>query len=118
MQEFYQIPYVSDELSRWNNQLEAYQFLPDEQLMVVQMVRLTVSLEKIISRPGLRVDCSECGEEITNEREVIINGICLCRACAGEVYFSHLGHENVNNPATQENNIAIYNHDKSQIELS
>lgn len=79
--------YVPEYLSRWKTQLEAYQLMPDDELMIIQPVRLTVSLEKIISKPGLRVFCSECGEEITNEREIIRDGQCLCRTCAGETYF-------------------------------
>jgi formylmethanofuran dehydrogenase subunit E len=73
--------------NRWRTQLEAYQFLPDEQLFNVQPVTLTVSLKKIISEPGLRVICSDCGEEISNEREVYRDGRCMCRACAGEAYY-------------------------------
>ncbi len=61
-----------------------------EQLFSVQRVYLTVSLEKIISKHGLRVLCSKCCEEITNEREIIIDGITFCRSCAGKSYFSLL----------------------------
>jgi formylmethanofuran dehydrogenase subunit E len=50
-------------------------------------VQLTVSLEKIISQHGLRVTCESCGEEITNEREIFLNGKILCRACAGDSYY-------------------------------
>ena len=99
--------YVSDEQSCWNNQLEAYQVMPAEELMVVQPVSLTVSLEKIISRPGLRVDCSECGEEITNEREVFINGQYLCRSCAGEAYFCYSRYDKDTNLSSQENIISV-----------
>jgi formylmethanofuran dehydrogenase subunit E len=106
--------YVSDERSCWNNQLEAYQVMPDEELMIVQPVSLTVSLEKIISRPGLRVDCCECGEEITNEREVIINGRCLCRACAGQVYFNYMGDVKEDKFASIENILPVYAHNKSE----
>ncbi|KAA3664266.1 MAG: formylmethanofuran dehydrogenase [Chloroflexi bacterium] len=72
---------------RWQRQLQAYQFLSDEDLFVVQPVRLTVSMKKIISRPKLRVNCNSCGEEIGNEREIIQNGYTLCRSCAGESYY-------------------------------
>jgi len=72
---------------RWRAQLESYQHLPDEKLFNVQPVTLNVSLKKIISEPGLRVICSACGEEITNEREVTRDGRSMCRACAGEAYY-------------------------------
>ena len=58
--------------------------MPDRELMVAQAVRLTVDMAAIISRPGLRVICACCGEEIMNEREVLRGGEILCRACAGE----------------------------------
>jgi len=47
---------------------------------------LTVSLEKLLSKPGYRVNCKICGEEIINEREVVQEGIIFCRSCAGEGY--------------------------------
>ena len=70
-----------------HSQLQAYQVVSDEELFTVQSVQLTVSLEKIISQPGLRVICESCGEELTNEREVFYNGKTLCRACAGDSYY-------------------------------
>lgn len=78
---------LPEEKNRWQAQLKAYQILLDEALFVVEPVRLTVSLEKIISKPGLCVLCEVCGEEISNGREVEQNGRVLCRACAGESYY-------------------------------
>lgn len=78
---------LPDEPDRWRRQLEAYQFLPDEALFVVEPVQLTVSMAQIISQPGLCVLCMDCGEEISNGREVERNGRILCRACAGESYY-------------------------------
>jgi formylmethanofuran dehydrogenase subunit E len=72
---------------RWQRQLQAYQFLAEEELFIAQPVRLTVSMQEIISKPKLRVECECCGEEIGNEREVLQNGRLLCRACAGESYY-------------------------------
>lgn len=73
--------------SRWQRQLQAYQFIPDDDLFIVQPVKLTVSMKKIISQPKMRVNCDSCGEEIGNEREIVQNGCTLCRACAGESYY-------------------------------
>ncbi len=74
--------------SRWHAQLEAYQMMPADRLFSVRPVTLAVSLEAIISRPGLRVLCDQCGEEIMNAREVRMDGRTLCRACAGEAYYA------------------------------
>ncbi len=73
--------------SRWHAYLEAYQVLPDSELLVVQEVTLTQTLAEVLSRPGIRVNCAQCGEEIINEREVRQNGQIICRACAGERYY-------------------------------
>jgi formylmethanofuran dehydrogenase subunit E len=76
-----------DAHSRWHAQLAAYQYLPFDELLVCQPVQLTVSMEALVSRPGVRVKCAHCGEEILNEREITINGEFVCRACAGEAYY-------------------------------
>lgn len=79
--------YAPDEHSRWHTMLEAYQVMPAEELLCWRHVELTVSMKEIISRPGVRVKCDVCGEEIINERELIRDGLTLCRACAGEAYY-------------------------------
>lgn len=68
-------------------QMKAYQKMPDESLLTVTEVQLVTSAEQIVSRPGIRVDCVVCGEEIMNEREIIVDGRPLCRACAGTSYY-------------------------------
>jgi len=71
----------------WQAMLEAYQQIPDEQLMCWQAVELRQSIEAILSRPGIRTACARCGEEIINEREIVRDGQVLCQACAGEAYY-------------------------------
>jgi formylmethanofuran dehydrogenase subunit E len=61
--------------------------MPDAELLEVQPVSLSIPLEKLLSRPGYRVNCEVCGEEVINEREVVLNGAILCRACAGQSYY-------------------------------
>lgn len=73
--------------SPWEAQLEAYQIMPAAELFKVQRVELTLSLEKLLSKPGYKTSCDRCGEEIINEREVIQAGRTLCRACAGDRYW-------------------------------
>ncbi len=68
-------------------QLQAYRIMPDEQMLKVTEVQLVTPVEQIISRPGVRVDCAACGEEIMNEREIIVDGQPYCRACAGQSYY-------------------------------
>jgi len=73
--------------SPWCSYLQAYQTMTDEELLAIESVQLTRSLAEILSKPGLRVHCDECGEEIMNEREVLSDGKALCRACVGDAYY-------------------------------
>jgi len=68
-------------------QLIGYQQMPEAELLEIIPVRLRTSIESIISKPGLRVECASCGEEIMNEREVELHGQLVCRSCAGESYY-------------------------------
>jgi formylmethanofuran dehydrogenase subunit E len=61
--------------------------MPDEQLFHVQQVELVVPVEKILSRAGKKAICEECGEEIINEREIMLDGHTLCRACGMDSYY-------------------------------
>lgn len=76
--------------SRWHAQLHAYQQLSRPELFNAQLVSLTLDMRALISRPGARVTCARCGEEILNEREVLLNGELVCRSCAGDAYYSIL----------------------------
>ncbi len=82
--------YAPHARSRWHAYLEAYHLIPDELLLNIQPVALRRPVSAILSRPGLRVDCDRCGEEITNEREVHCGDEILCRACAGQSYYDLL----------------------------
>jgi formylmethanofuran dehydrogenase subunit E len=79
--------YVTGAHSRWHTQFAAYQVMPIHELLCARPVVLTLSLKALISRPGIRVVCDVCGEEIINEREVLRDGRKLCRTCAGEAYY-------------------------------
>jgi len=74
--------------SRWHAYLLGYQRMPDEELLDIQEVRLSVSVRALLSRDGYRVNCDICGEEIINEREVYREGLTLCRPCAGDGYYT------------------------------
>lgn len=72
---------------RWHGQLVGYQRMPDVLLLDWQWVELLTPIARLVSQPGLRTECRNCGEEILNEREVIRDGTVLCRACAGHAYY-------------------------------
>jgi formylmethanofuran dehydrogenase subunit E len=73
--------------NRWQGYLLGYQRLNPADLFVTQPVRLKEDLRHLISRAGYRANCSICGEEILNEREVRLDNRILCRACADGAYY-------------------------------
>lgn len=79
--------FAPDEPRHYFAQMRAYRVMPDESMFTVQPVALNVSIASIISRPGVRVNCDACGEEITNEREIKDGELTLCRACAQGPYY-------------------------------
>jgi formylmethanofuran dehydrogenase subunit E len=81
---------ASDERRHYFAQLKAYQVMPDHELLSIQRVQLMTPVEAIVSRAGVRVNCDICGEEIINEREIMRDGLTLCRSCAGQGYYRPL----------------------------
>ncbi len=86
--------YAPGQQSRWHTMLVAYQVMPAEDLLCWRPIELNISMKEIISRPGVRNNCEVCGEEIMNEREVIRQGLTLCRSCAGDSYY-HVADQDV-----------------------
>lgn len=93
--------YAPDEPRHYFAQMQAYQVMPDEEMFTVTEVQLSTPIEAIVSRPGVRVNCDLCDEEIMNEREIQRDGLILCRACAGDAYY----HLPICIPVQQEMNI-------------
>jgi formylmethanofuran dehydrogenase subunit E len=67
--------------------LQAYQIMPNDELLSITQVQLVIPAAQILSRPSVRVTCEVCGEEIINQRELVVNGQIVCRACAGQAYY-------------------------------
>jgi len=82
--------FASAATNRWETQLLAYQAMPDDLLFQVQAVTLLDSIKKLVSKPGQRVNCVQCGEEIINERGVLRDNQIWCQACAGQGYYHPL----------------------------
>ena len=80
--------YAPEQARRYFAMLHGYQRMPEEELLTLEWVDLVKPVAAIVSRAGARVNCESCGEEIINEREVVGNGVTLCRSCAGGGYYS------------------------------
>lgn len=76
-----------EEPRHYSAQMQAYQTMSVEQLVTIAEIQLVTPIEQIVSRPGIRVECAACGEEIMNEREIIVDGQAFCRSCAGTSYY-------------------------------
>ena len=81
--------YAPDEPRHYFAQMQAYQTMPDDAMFAFTEVKLSTPVNEIVSRPGMRVNCDQCGEEIMNEREIKEHGRILCRACASPAYYQH-----------------------------
>lgn len=79
------------DLDKEQGQRRAYRELPDEVLFARQWVRVELPPEELPGYKAPRAVCAECGEGINFKREVVRDGRVLCRACAGERYYSPLG---------------------------
>jgi formylmethanofuran dehydrogenase subunit E len=79
--------YAPEEKRRYFAQLKGYQVMPNEELLNFQQVELQISPMQIISHQNARVICSNCGEEVINEREVVVEGKVLCQSCAHGGYY-------------------------------
>ena len=67
-----------------------YESLPDEEIFRVQKVSVDL---RPCDKPGKPVEariCEKCGEEVTDSRHVEKDGAILCKACAGEAYYTVL----------------------------
>ena len=71
-------------------QQKAYAELSEEVLFDKKWVKVEVKAHDLPGYKGPRVVCAECGEGINFAREVLQDGRTLCRACAGETYYSQL----------------------------
>ena len=82
--------YVPFGLDKEAAQREAYKIMPDEELFVVREVMVNIPAYDRPGRTISRVVCAICGEGINDRREVQLNGLVLCRACAHGSYFQEL----------------------------
>jgi formylmethanofuran dehydrogenase subunit E len=82
------LAYAPGENRHYFAQLSGYQVMPEDELLSITPVVLSRSVEELVGRPGVRTNCSACGEEIINEREVIADGKALCYSCANGGYYA------------------------------
>lgn len=77
-------PQIGD---KYQQQLEAYRIMPEEELFRIQAVRVPVPEEDMPGRPKRRVQCERCGDWVQDCREVMQEGKALCKPCAYGRYY-------------------------------
>ena len=81
--------YAPEIQGKAQQQLEAYQRMPDSVLFRVQKVEVPMSEFDLPGPTRRKVSCTRCGQVVRDHREVVIDGVSLCRPCASGVYFKH-----------------------------
>lgn len=81
--------YAPDILNRPDQQVEAYKRMPDSVLFRVHEVEVTLSEYDFPGPTRWKATCSRCGQVVRDHREVITDGIILCKVCAGLSYFKN-----------------------------
>ncbi len=81
---------IFPDMTKDAGQQKAYAELSEEVLFDKKWVKVEVKAHDMPGYKGPRVVCAECGEGINFAREVLQDGRTLCRACAGETYYSQL----------------------------
>ena len=80
--------YCPEITDKYRRQLEAYRRMTLDELFTFQEVQVTLRDCDLPGRPLRRVPCADCGDWVQDCREVERGGRLLCRACAGERYWS------------------------------
>jgi formylmethanofuran dehydrogenase subunit E len=69
-------------------QMAAYREMSHEDMFTTQWVKVELPAEEFPGYQGQRIICDICGEGINFRREVRQEKKTLCRACAGETYYT------------------------------
>jgi formylmethanofuran dehydrogenase subunit E len=82
--------YAPEIADKAQQQLEAYQRMPDSVLFRVQHVRVVLGEFELPGPTRHKVVCSRCGQMVRDHREVALDGATLCRPCAHGAYFTQV----------------------------
>jgi formylmethanofuran dehydrogenase subunit E len=70
-----------------DQQLEAYRVMPDSVLFRVQKVEVELTPYDLPGPTRHKVACARCGQVVRDHKEVMQDGLALCRPCADGGYF-------------------------------
>lgn len=78
-------PQIGD---RYQQQLEAYRVMAEDELFRLERVQVTVPPEDLPGKPLRRIQCQSCGDWVQDCREIEQDGQTLCRPCATGRYYT------------------------------
>jgi formylmethanofuran dehydrogenase subunit E len=73
--------YADGEARTWHAQRLGYARMPDSDLLFVECVPLPPEAAPLMGRWDTRTECSRCGEEVFNDRHIVLDGQAVCRTC-------------------------------------
>jgi formylmethanofuran dehydrogenase subunit E len=82
--------YAPDATTKAGQQLEAYCCMPDSVLFRVQDVKVSFSDADLPGPTRYKAVCQRCGQVIRDRREIILDGLVLCRPCARGGYLDEI----------------------------
>jgi formylmethanofuran dehydrogenase subunit E len=79
--------YAPNVAKKREQQLQAYKKMPLYELFRVSEVKVNISQNDMPGPTKFKVLCEECGIMIRDKKEVLQDGLTLCRECAGIAYY-------------------------------
>lgn len=93
--------YAPEVSGKYQQQLEAYQRMPDSVLFRVHQVRVAVHELDLPGPTRRKVACARCGQVVRDGRERMVAGQPLCAPCAGIGYFETIREVTLAAPAPE-----------------
>jgi formylmethanofuran dehydrogenase subunit E len=81
--------YAPEVQEKGQQQLLAYQRMPDSVLFRVQKTEVPISEFDLPGPTQSKASCALCGQVVRDKREVVIKGMTLCRPCAHGAYYKN-----------------------------
>ena len=79
--------YAPEVAGKSQQQIKAYHRMPDSVLFRVQEVRVPIGEHELPGPSRFKATCTRCGQVIRDHREVVVDGLTLCKPCAHGAYF-------------------------------
>ena len=84
------VPVYAPEVEGKTQMIEAYKRMPENVLFRVQHVKVRIDDFELPGPPRYKAACSICGQILRDHREVVVDGVILCRPCAFGTYFEEI----------------------------